>query len=114
VPATYPSYNPLFPLVHSALCVNTPFLGLHPVFNADLLQSYFPPLLDTSKIAEQLTPAELNLDYMEQKSNDYIVDTQVKVTRQQKLQLYHVVKARQLLHQGKWLPEAKFKKTFLI
>ena len=33
-----------------------PFLGLHPVFNMDLLCPYFPPLLDTSDVAEQLTP----------------------------------------------------------
>jgi hypothetical protein len=37
-----------------------PFLGLHPVFNMDLLRPYFPPLLDTSNIAEQLTPTEIN------------------------------------------------------
>jgi hypothetical protein len=37
-----------------------PFLGLHPVFNVDLLHPYFPPLLDTSEVAEQLTPTELN------------------------------------------------------
>jgi hypothetical protein len=30
------------------------FLGLHPVFNVDLLRPYFQPLLDTSKIVEQL------------------------------------------------------------
>jgi hypothetical protein len=29
-----------------------PFLGLHPVFNVALLRPYFPPLLDTSEIAE--------------------------------------------------------------
>jgi hypothetical protein len=29
-----------------------PFLGLNPVFNVDLLRLYFPPLLDTSKVAE--------------------------------------------------------------
>jgi hypothetical protein len=39
-----------------------PFLGLHPVFNVDLLRPYFPPLLDTSKVVEQLTPTELNPD----------------------------------------------------
>ena len=33
-----------------------PFLGLHPVFNVDLLRPYFPPLLDTLEVAEQLTP----------------------------------------------------------
>jgi hypothetical protein len=43
----------------------SPFLGLHPVFNLDLIQPYFPPLLDTSEIAEQLTPMELNLECMQ-------------------------------------------------
>jgi hypothetical protein len=38
-----------------------PFLGLHPIFNVDLLRPYFPPLLDTSEVAEKLTPTELNL-----------------------------------------------------
>jgi hypothetical protein len=52
-----------------------PFLGLHPVFNVDLLRPYFPPLVDTSEIVEQLTPTELNLDCMQQESNDQIVDT---------------------------------------
>ena len=42
-----------------------PFLGLHPIFNVDRLRPYFPPLLDTSDIVEQLTPAELNPDCME-------------------------------------------------
>ncbi len=33
-----------------------PFLSLHLVFNVDHLRPYFPPLLDTSNITEQLTP----------------------------------------------------------
>jgi hypothetical protein len=52
-----------------------PFLGLHPVFNVYLLQPYFPPLFDTSDIAEQLTTTKLNLDCLKQASNDNIVDT---------------------------------------
>ena len=28
-----------------------PFLGLHPIFNVDLLYPYFPPLLDMSEVA---------------------------------------------------------------
>jgi len=28
------------------------FLGMHSVFNVELLHPYFPPLLDTSKVAE--------------------------------------------------------------
>jgi hypothetical protein len=37
-----------------------PFPGLQPMFNVDLLRSYFPPLLDTLDVAEKLTPIELN------------------------------------------------------
>jgi hypothetical protein len=52
-----------------------PFLGLHPMFNVDLLCPSFPPLLDTSKEEKQLTPKNLNPDYIQQASNDHIVDT---------------------------------------
>jgi hypothetical protein len=56
--------------------LNTPpFTGLHPVFNVDLLWPYFPPLLDTSEIAEKLTLIELNPDCMEYESINKIVDT---------------------------------------
>lgn len=51
------------------------FLGLHPVFNVDLLRPYFPPLLDTSEVPEQLTPIELNPDCMEQATVNQIMDT---------------------------------------
>jgi hypothetical protein len=57
-----------------------PFLGLHPVFNMDLLRPYFPPLLDTSDVEEQITPIELNIDCIQQASNNQIVDTQIKGT----------------------------------
>jgi hypothetical protein len=80
-----------------------PFLGLHLIFNVDLLQPYFPPLLDASDIAQQLTPIDLNHDYMEQEAIDQIKDTQIKGTRQKRIQLYQVFKAGKLLHQGKWL-----------
>jgi hypothetical protein len=93
--------------------LNTPpFLGLHTVFNVDLLRPYFPPLLDTSEIAEQLTPIELNPDCMEQESTNQIVDTQVKGTFQQRIQLYGVVKPGQLLHQGKWLTKGQIQQNF--
>jgi hypothetical protein len=46
--------------------LNTPpFLGLHSFFNVDPLRPYFSPLLDTSDIAKQLTPTELNPNCME-------------------------------------------------
>ena len=89
-----------------------PFLGLHPVFNVDRLRPYFPPLLDTSDIAEQLTPTELNPDCMEQATTDCIMDMQIKNTRQQQIQLYRVVKAGQLLHQGKWFTRDQVQQKF--
>ena len=89
-----------------------PFLGLHPVFNVDRLRPYFPPLLDTSDIAEQLKPTELNPDCMEQAATDRIMDTQIKNTRQQHIQLYRVVKAGQLLQQGKWLTREQVQQKF--
>ena len=52
-----------------------PFLGLHPVLNVDCIRPYFPPLLDTSDVSEQVTPTELNLDYMEQATTYQIMDT---------------------------------------
>jgi hypothetical protein len=66
----------------NAFELNTPpFFGLHPLFNVDLLQPYFPSLLDTYKITEQLTPTKIKPDYMEQESTDQIVDTELKGTR---------------------------------
>jgi hypothetical protein len=88
------------------------FLGFHPVFNVDRLRPYFPPLLDTSDMAEQLTPTELNPDCMEQATTDRIMETQIKNTRQQRIQLYRVVKAGQLLHQGKWLTRDQVQQKF--
>jgi hypothetical protein len=49
---------------------------------------------------------------MEHASTDHIMDTQVKGTRQQKLQLYRVVKVGQLLHQGKWLTRGQIQQKF--
>ena len=58
-----------------------PFLGLHPVFNVELLRPYFPPLLDTSELAEQLAPPEINPDCLEMATINQIMDSQVKATR---------------------------------
>jgi len=39
---------------------------------------------------------------MEHATNDHIMDMQINNTPQQRIQLYRVVKAGQLLHQGRW------------
>jgi hypothetical protein len=57
-----------------------PFLGLHPVFNMDLLRPYFPPFLYTSEVAEQPTPIEINPECIQKESSDHIVDTYIKAT----------------------------------
>jgi hypothetical protein len=40
------------------------------------------------------------------------MDTQIKNTHQQRIQLYRVVKAGQLLHQGKWLTRDQVQQKF--
>jgi hypothetical protein len=59
-----------------------PFLDLHPVFNVELLQPYFPPLLDTSDATEHLAPTKLNPDYIDHATVDWIMDTKMKGTLQ--------------------------------
>jgi hypothetical protein len=49
---------------------------------------------------------------MEQETIDRIMDTQVKGTLQQKIQLYQVVKAGQRLRQGKWLTRHQVQQKF--
>jgi hypothetical protein len=103
LPILYGSYTITKVVGDNAFDLNIPpFLGMHPVFNVDLLCPYFPPLLDTSKVAEQLTPTYLNPDCIQQESSDHIMETQIKGTQHQRIQLYLFVKAGQLLHQGKW------------
>jgi hypothetical protein len=112
-PLCYGSYTITKAVGDNSFEFNIPtFLGLHPVFNVDFLRHYFPALLDTSEVAEQLTPIELNPDCIQQESKDQIVDRQIKGTRQQRIQLYRVVKARQLLHQGKWLTRGQIQQKF--
>ena len=49
---------------------------------------------------------------MEQAATDRIMDTQIKHTHQQNIQLYQLVKVSQLLHQGKWLTRDQVKQKF--
>jgi hypothetical protein len=49
---------------------------------------------------------------MEHATTDQIMDTQIKNTHQQRIQLYRVVKVGQLLHQGKWLTRDQVQQKF--
>ena len=88
------------------------FLVLHPVFNVELLHPYFPPLLDTSDVAESLAPKKINPNYLEYATIGHIMDTNRKGTHQQHVQLYRVVKVKQFLHQGKWLTRSQIQQKF--
>jgi hypothetical protein len=59
-----------------------------------------------------MTPTELNPDCIQQASSDQIVETHINGTQQQRIQLYRVVKAGQLLHQGKWLTRGQIQQKF--
>ena len=75
-PLHYGAYNITKAVGDNAFELNIrPFLGLHPVFNVDLLHPYFPPLLDTSKVAEQFAATKLNPKCLEQAKMDQIMDT---------------------------------------
>jgi len=49
---------------------------------------------------------------MEKVATDWIMDTQIKHTHQQNIQIYQVAKAGQLLHQGKWLSRDQVQQKF--
>jgi hypothetical protein len=107
-PLHYGSYTITKAMGDNSFELNIPtFLGLHPVFNVDLLRPYFPPLLDTSDVPEHMKQKYLNLVCIQQASSDHI-----KGTRQQRIQLYQVVKEGQLLHQGKWLTRGQIRQKF--
>ena len=75
-PLRYGPYTITKDMGDNAFGINIPpFLGLHLVLHVDHLRPYFPPLLDTSNIAEQLTPTELNPDCMEQATTDSIMES---------------------------------------
>jgi hypothetical protein len=88
------------------------FLGLHQVFNVELLRPYFPPLLDTSNMVEHLAPTKINPNFIEHDTIECIMDTNMKGTHQQNIQFYRVVKEGKFLHHGKWLTDSQIQQKF--
>jgi hypothetical protein len=81
-PLHYGSYTITKAMGDNAFDLNIyPFLGLHPMFNVDILRPYFPPFLDTSEIEEQMTATNLNPNCIQHASSDQIVDKQINSTR---------------------------------
>jgi hypothetical protein len=78
-----------------------PYLDLHLVFHMELLQSYFPPLLDASKVVEQLATTKVNPNCIEKTRVDKNTNTEMKRTHKKIIRLYPVVKVGQLLQRRK-------------
>ena len=78
-------------------------MGIHPVFNVELLKPYFPPLLDIADVAEKISHIELNPKAVNPLQSDQIVEVVMKNLRNQKIYLYNVVTAGQFIQQGNWL-----------
>ena len=91
-----------------------PFLGLYPMFNVDRLRPYFPPLLDTSDMAEQLTPTELNPDCMEQAE---LIKSWIHRSSTLENKGYHYIelsKQANSFTKANGSPRTKFSRSFLI
>ena len=86
------------------------FLGLHPVFNVELLRPYFPPFLDISKATEHIQVAKLSTTIPVQ--CDHVTKVILKTLRNQNIPLYRVVRAGQHPHQGKWLTKEQIEAQF--
>ena len=58
-----------------------PFLGVHPIFNVELLKPYFPPLLDIADVAEEFSHTELNPKVVNPLQSDQIMEVLMKILR---------------------------------
>ena len=76
-------------------------LGLHPVFNVDLIQPYHAPLLEQNKL-QTTKPDDIHSDVQEPLPCDTIVGRHIHHIRMNGIFLFQVAKAVQLLAQGKW------------
>ena len=103
-PLHYGPYKIINKVGENAFELNLPpFLGVHLVFNVELLKPYFPPLLDIADVAKEISHIELNLEAISPLQSDQIMEAIVKKLRNLTIYLYHVVKAGQFHQQGKWL-----------
>ena len=60
-PLHYGPYKIIKKVGENAFELNLPpFLGVHLVFNVELLKPYFPPLLDIADVVEEINHIELN------------------------------------------------------
>ena len=112
-PLRYGPYKIIKKVGENAFELNLPpFLGVHLVFNVELLKPYFPPLLDIADVAEEINHTELNPEVVNPLQSDKIMEVFMKNLRNQKIYLYRVVKARQFIQQGKWLTHEQIQLHF--
>ena len=93
-PLCYGAYKIIKKVGENAFELNLPpFLGVHLVFNVELLKPYFPPLLDIADVANEINHIELNQEVSHPLQRDQIMEVVMKNLRNQKIYLYCVVKA---------------------
>ena len=98
----YGPYNILKQIGENTFQLDIPAcLGLHPVFNVDLLRPYHAPLLEQNDL--QTTELEdIHPDVQEPLLCDTIVGRCTCHTRMKSIPMFQVAKYRQLPVQGKW------------
>ena len=81
-PLHYGPYKIIKKVGENAFELNLPsFLGIHPVFDLELLKPYFHPLLDIVDVAEEISHTKLNLEAINSLQSDQIVEVVMKNLR---------------------------------
>ena len=87
------------------------FLGLHLVFNVDLLWPYHAPLLEHNDL-QTTEPEDIHPDVQKPLPCNTIVGWRICHTRMNTIPLFQVAKARQIPVQGKWYSATKLTNKF--
>ena len=111
-PLRYGPYSILKQIGENSFQLDIPaWLGLHPIFNVDLLRPYPAPLLEQNdlQIAE---PEDIHPDVQEPVLCDTIVGRCMRHTRTNSIPLFQVAKAEQFPVQGKWYSTTEITNKF--
>ena len=101
-PLRYGPYSILKQMGENAFQLDIPAcLGLHPVFNVDLLRPYHAPLLEYNDLQIE-KPEDIHPDVHEPLLCKTILGRRICLTRKNSIPLFQVAKYGQLPVQGKW------------
>ena len=86
-------------------------LGLHPVFNVDLIQPYHAPLLEQNKL-QTTKPNDIHPYVQDPLPCDTIVGRRICHTRTNSIPFFEVAKVGKLPTQGTWYSATEKAKEF--